>query len=215
MTRGLVQVIAAGLISGVVWSVEIDDASYLSAVEQAIIREVNFARTDPAKYATFIEQMKPSYDGKRLIRDGEVPLVTQEGAKAADEAIRFLRKQNPLAALKPSRGMSLAARDHVNDQGPRGDTGHEGSDDSQPWDRVSRYGSWESKTAENIAYGHSEAREIVIALIIDDGVRNRGHRKNIFDSEFRVIGVAIGEHAKFDTMCVMTFAGGFVEKSGK
>ncbi len=186
----------------------------LSAVEKAVVQEVNLARTNPQKYATFVEEVRRNYSGKRLIREGKLPLVTNEGAKAADEAIRFLRKQKPLAALTASRGMSLAARDHVRDQGPRGKTGHDGSDGSQPWDRVSRYGTWDIKTAENIAYGHDEAREIVIALIIDDGVKNRGHRKNIFDPEFRIIGVAISSHAKFGTMCVMTFAGGYVEKSG-
>lgn len=209
----LVCALSEMLIAELAWQSDSGNASYLSAVEKAVVQEVNLARTNPQKYATFVEEVRRSYDGKRLIRSGEIPLVTQEGAKAADEAIRFLRKQKPLAALSASRGMSLAARDHVKDQGPRGDTGHEGSDDSQPWDRVSRYGTWETKTAENISYGHSKARDIVIALIIDDGVKNRGHRKNIFAPEFRVIGVAIGEHAKFGAMCVMTFAGGFVEKS--
>ena len=210
-----VRALLAMAIAGFAWYSEVDDASYLSAVEKAVVQEVNLARTNPQRYATFVEEVKRKYDGKRLIREGKLPLVTNEGAKAADEAIRFLRKQKPLAALTASSGMSLAARDHVKDQGPRGKTGHDGSDGSQPWDRVSRYGTWESKTAENIAYGHSEAREIVIAIIIDDGVPKRGHRKNIFDPEFRIIGVATGAHAKFGAMCVMTFAGGFIEKSGE
>lgn len=111
--------------------------------------------------------------------------------------------------------MSLAARDHVKEQGPTGATGHHGTEGSLPWDRINRYGTWANKTAENIAYGHSSARDIVIALIIDDGVRNRGHRKTIFDTSLRIIGVATGPHAKYGTMCVMTFAGGFLEKSGK
>lgn len=205
---------ALGLSIGVVVSGESDEASFLSAVEKAVVQEVNAARTDPQKYAAFVEEVKRRYDGKRLIREGELPLVTKEGARAADEAIRFLRKQKPLPALAASRGMSLAARDHVQDQGRRGDIGHAGADRSQPWDRISRYGAWENKTAENISYGHSKARDIVIALIIDDGVRNRGHRKNIFDPDFRVMGVALGAHAKFGAMCVMTFAGGYREKDG-
>jgi uncharacterized protein YkwD len=204
--------VCARLIAGVAWQSDAGNPSYLSAVEKAVFQEVNLARTDPQKYARLIEDLKRYFDGKRLVRPGDVPLITQEGARAADEAIRFLQKQKPLAALLASRGMSLAARDHVRDQGPRGASGHKGSDGSQPWDRVSRYGTWEVKTAENIAYGHAEARQIVIGLIIDDGVPKRGHRKNIFDPEFRVIGVAAGSHAKLGTMCVMTFAGGFVEK---
>lgn len=212
---GIFQVLALGSISNFAQPGGAEYAVYLTAVEKAIVQEVNLARTDPRRYATFVEEVRRSYDGKRLIRPGDIPLVTQEGAKAAEEAIRFLRKQKPLATLAASQGMSLAARDHVKDQGPSGKTGHDGSDGSQPWDRVSRYGTWESKTAENIAYGHDEAREIVIALIIDDGVKSRGHRKNIFDPELRIIGVAVGSHAKFGTMCVMTFAGGFLEKSGE
>jgi len=213
-TSGLMALVFSLWLShGFVRSDDVDDASYLSAIEKAVVQEVSLARANPQKYTTFIEEVRRNYSGKRLIREGKLPLVTNEGVKAADEAIRFLRKQKPLAALTASRGMSLAARDHVKDQGPRGKTGHAGSDGSQPWDRVSRYGTWESKTAENIAYGHSEAREIVIALIIDDGVSKRGHRKNIFDPEFRTIGVAVGSHAKFGAMCVMTFAVGFIEKS--
>ena len=215
MAYGILQVIAFGLVAGFARADEVADASYLSALEKAVVQEVNLARTDPKRYATFLEEVRRGYDGKRLIRPGEIPLVTQEGAKAADEAIQFLRKQAPMQTLKPSRGMSLAARDHVKDQGPRGDTGHDGSDRSKPWNRVSRYGTWKNKTGENIAYGDSEARRIVIALIIDDGVPKRGHRKSIFDANFNVIGVAVGAHATYGTMCVMTFAGGYEEKRWK
>jgi len=52
---------------------------------------------------------------------------------------------------------------------------------------------------------------MVMQLIIDDGVKGRGHRKNIFAKGFATAGVACGTHPRFDTMCVIDFSGGFRE----
>jgi uncharacterized protein YkwD len=62
---------------------------------------------------------------------------------------------------------------------------------------------------ENIFYGESEARLIVMHLVIDDGNPDRGHRKNLLDKDFRLAGVSIGTHPKWKHFCVMDFAGGF------
>lgn len=187
---------------------------FLTALEQEVVREINLARQNPKAYAKFIEQLTPYYVGKQIRRPGKIAIITEEGVGAAEEAIRFLRSVKPVSALKSSKGMSLGARDHVEDQGPTGATGHEGRDGSQVWDRVNRYGTWQQLIGENISYGRDTAREIVIGLIIDDGVPGRGHRTSIFNSDFKVIGVAYGYHATFGSMCVMTFAGGYKEKKG-
>jgi uncharacterized protein YkwD len=193
----------------------IGDAKFLSPLENAVVHELNMARTAPKDYASFLEQYKKYYDKKLLKLPGQTPILTNEGVGAVVEAIRFLRSVKPLPPLNPSKGMSSGASDHVTDQGPSGSTQHKGSDESQAWDRVNRYGTWEKSIGENIAYGSDKARNIVMFLIIDDGVSSRGHRKNIFNPDFRVIGLACGHHATYRTVCVITFAGGYKEKSGK
>jgi len=72
--------------------------------------------------------------------------------------------------------MSPAAADHFAEQ-VEGQLGHNGNDRSSPGDRISRYGTWSATWGENIFYGQKTARGIVLTLIIDDGVRSRGHRK--------------------------------------
>jgi uncharacterized protein YkwD len=193
----------------------IGDAKFLSPLENAVVHELNMARTAPKDYASFLEQYKKYYDKKLLKLPGQTPILTNEGVGAVVEAIRYLRSVKPLPPLNPSKGMSSGARDHVTDQGPSGSTQRKGSDESQAWDRVNRYGTWEKSIGENIAYGSDKARNIVMFLIIDDGVSSRGHRKNIFNPDFRVIGVACGHHATYRTVCVITFAGGYKEKSSK
>ena len=77
---------------------------------------------------------------------------------------------------------------------------------------MNRYGRWGSSWGENISYGKSSARDIVLALIIDDGLRGRKHRKNIFNSAFSVAGAAYGSHARYRSVCSIEFAGSFAER---
>jgi len=173
------------------------------------------ARRAPRDYASLLEQYKKYYDKKLLKLPGQTPILTKEGAGAVVEAVRYLRSVKPVFPLNASKGMSLGAKDHLMDQGSSGFTQHKGRDGSQIGERVNRYGTWEKSIEENIAYGSDKARNMVMYLIIDDGVSGRGHRKTIFNPDFRVIGVACGHHPTYRTVCVITFAGGYKEKSGK
>jgi len=193
----------------------VEEAKFLSPLENSVVREINMARTGPKDYASLLEQWRNYFDKKILRLPGETPILTKEGVRAVVEAIRFLHSIQPLPPLIPSKGMSLGAKDHVKDQGSSGASQHKGRNGSQSSDRVNRYGTWEKSIGENISYGSNRARDIVMSLIIDDGVPSRGHRKNIFSPDFRVIGVAFGPHPAYRTLCVITFAGEYKEKSRK
>lgn len=182
--------------------------------EREILAEINLARTNPAHYLSYLEDFKKFYRGKEIKYSDGSTLVTNEGVSALEEAINFVRLQKPLPPLELRQGLILGAKDHVNDLVKTGQSGHRGSDGSMLEDRLNRYGNWSVSVGEDIVYRSRKAREDVIALIIDDGVKSRGHRKNIFKSDFHVIGLALGSSAKTPPMCVITFAGGFADKGG-
>ena len=197
---------------GLAQSNNVDKTDYLSPLEKAVVNEMNLARTSPKEYLSLLEQFKKYYDGKLLKLPGETPILTKEGTSAVVEAIRSLRSLKPVSPLCPSKGMTLGAKDHVRDLRTSEASQHKGSDGSQTWDRVNRYGTWQKIIGENISFGHNKARNIVVTLMIDDGIPSRGHRKNIFNPDFRWVGVACGDHPAYRTICVITFAGGYREK---
>ena len=177
----------------------------------AVVREMNLARQNPALYATFVQELRGRMNGNVLVLPGKTRLRTKEGTAAVDEAIRFLQSAQSLPPLTLSRGMSRAAADHCADQA-NGGFGHEGRDRSHAGQRIARYGNASGSWGENISYGKSTARDVVLALIIDDGLPGRKHRKNIFNPNFNFAGAAFGAHARFGTMCSMDFAGGYAER---
>ncbi len=177
----------------------------------AIVREMNLARQNPAVYASYIEELRGRFQGTLLVLPGRVPFRTKEGTRALDEAIQFLRSTAPQAPLAFSPGMSRAAADHVADQAGGG-MSHKGRDWSSTADRINRYGMWSGAWGENLSCGRRGARETVIALIVDDGLRSRKHRHNIFNPSFNYSGAAVGPHAQYHTICSIEFAGGYAER---
>lgn len=160
----------------------------LTPTETAVIRLLNEARTKPARFAQ-----------RYLARHA------RESREAA-ECIREMRRMAPLPALRIAAPLVYSARDHANDSGAAGLTGHRGAGGSTLDERISRYAEWEGNIAENLYYGRADTVEIVVQLLIDQGVAERGHRRNILSPKMALAGVAIRPHPGYGSICVIDFA---------
>jgi len=185
----------------------------LSQAEQDLLSEINQARAHPQVYATYLEKLKPLFNGKQYTPGSQGALETQEGWSAVEDAIKFLRSAKSLGPLSASQGLCLAASTHVKDQSSSGATGHKGSDSTFIEQRVKPFGNWQGGIGENLAYGNESARERILTWLIDDGFASRGHRNRLMSDNYRVAGISCGPHPEYGTMCVVTFAGGFIDSA--
>ena len=203
MTRG------AGFVLGILFATPvIATAQNLSPLERGILKALNEFRENPAGYVTVLTQQRRYYQGDLLRLPGQTDLLTREGVRPLDEVVAELQSlHQSLGRVALSAGLSRAAADHVADTGQRGLISH-----GEFGKRIGRYGTWSGVVGENISYGARKAREVIVDLLIDDGVANRGHRKSLLDPRWRYVGIACGFHARYGTMCVMDLASNFQDR---
>ena len=201
------------IINEKVWPAELNtakDVVYLDKLEQDIIYELNKVRSNPKRFASeYMVELQTAFSGNLYIYPGQDPLQSQEGIAPLLECIKVLQNTEPTPLLKPQTGLSRASAELLSDQQKYGGIGHIARNGSTPQKRIEKYGEWDICSAEDITYGSFEARQIVIALLIDDGVPERSHRKNILNPCLRFAGVAYGKHPAYQSMCVIDYAGSY------
>ena len=174
---------------------------------EGVLAEINLARTEPLQYAGFLQELRKQFQGDSYTPAGtNIALRTKEGLVAVDEAINYLTARKALPPLQWSAGLAAAAAELVEEQGKSGLIGHNGLKGGGLLQRVKRQGIGETRLGENIAYGFNSPRAVVMALIIDDGVPSRGHRKNQFDASFIQAGVSCGFHPYYEIFCAIDFS---------
>jgi len=198
------------------WPAELNTAkhaNYLNELEQDVILELNKVRSNPKQYAEdYLEELRTAFKGKLYTYPGQITVKSQEGIRPLEECIQVLKKTEAMPILNPAEGLAKAAAELVADQQKHGGIGHITRRGLTPKMRIEKYGEWDICSAEDITYGSFEARQIVIALLIDDGVPGRGHRENILNACSRFVGVANGGHPNYDSMCAIDYAGVYKTK---
>lgn len=180
-------------------------------INKAILNEVNAARANPQSFIPYLERYRATFKGKTAYHPNGKMVTTIEGTAVIDEAIGYLKSLSKLPPYTMSKGLLTAANAHVTDLMENSALGHYGKDGSDLPTRLKKFGLYGKLTAENITYYAPLARDIVMTMIIDDGVKSRGHRKNIFSTNFKQIGPAFGQSKKGENLCVLIFADSFKE----
>ena len=85
--------------------------------------------------------------------------------------------------------------------------GHNGSKGDSPFSRMNKYGKWGVTAGENMAWGASTGFNAILQLYLDDGNKSRGHRKNLTNPKFGVMGAYAGAFPVYRTIAVQNFAG--------
>ena len=67
-------------------------------------------------------------------------------------------------------------------------------DGSLPTDRMARYCGINETWAESSCFGSISAAEVMEQMIVNDGQKHRGFRKNIFNEDLCLTGIAAGPH---------------------
>ncbi len=134
-----------------------------------------------------------------------------QGLPAIDDAICDLR-MTKLKSFDISEGLSKVARRQQTDLQENQKLKHIGKDGSDLERRLLKVGFAGEAVAENISYRVDTALEVVLNMIIDDGIKSRSHRNNIFSQAFNLFGIACGAANDKTTTCVVEFANTFMEK---
>lgn len=181
-------------------------------LRQSIVDEHNKLRSDPHSYIPILEAQLEYFKDSILYRPGETPVQTYEGKEAFLQAIEYLRTVEPVEGLTLHEGLTSAANDHAADIGSKGLITHEGSDGKNLSDRIENHAEWEVACGENLDFGSKNAVNIIINLLVDDGVQTRPKRNHLFNPKFRFVGVGVHEHKEYEVVVVLDYAGGIREK---
>jgi len=188
-------------------------AALSSTFEDSLIAEMNLVRENPSRYAErFIVPLLNRSTESISIYPSGLRVRSKEGLSLIIECMSYLDTVSSTHHLSSSRGLALGARDHALDQSVSGQTGHRGGDGSYSETRVNRYGRWRGATSEDISYGLSSPRDIIISLLIDDGFESRGHRLDVLSSEHYKMGAYSTTHPRIRNMCVITLAVRYEER---
>lgn len=157
--------------------------SYLTFEEKQVIRFINYVRAHPQQF------LKQYLNPERV----------DTSNLYVKSLLHELRSIKPLACIYPNRKLHRIAQNWAKQAGKRNVTGHQG------FSKRARQFSKSKSFSECCSYGYNTGLDIVLQLLIDDGVKNLGHRKCLL-SNHNLVGVSIQSHRGYLYNAVLDFS---------
>ena len=186
----------------------------LEQIKKEVIIETNRIRTNPKAYIPILERYLENFDDNILTRpDKNECIETQEGPKAYKEAIEFLKNQKPINEIEFDEQASKVAEEYAKILS----SGEEEKmdDETNIEERVEKYLDYDFAISECIDFGGSTGKEVIVNLLVDDGVKLRTHRENLFSNKFQYYGVAVATHPEYDFCTVIDYFGDILSYKDK
>lgn len=169
--------------------------SKMDQIEQDVLYYINLVRINPEKFNTEVL----------------IPYLKESGRQYSKKYTRSLKKElNKTQSLPPLNYTDKLfdfAKHHARTTGKIGKVGHRSVMMKSYKTRTKKLLKAYSYVGENIHYGSNDPKKIVLELLIDDGIKNLGHRKNILSKNFVFASVSLQPHKKYRQNCVIEFGG--------
>ncbi|MFO0958473.1 MAG: CAP domain-containing protein [Isosphaeraceae bacterium] len=158
-----------------------------TAIEQYALEQLNRARTNPNQVAVDVTS-NLGRDTLMTFQFYNVDL-SQTRAEIANE--------KAAAPLAWSDQLASAADRQSNDMATNGFQSHVGSDGSTIEQRLDQAGYTNRSTQGENAFAYSNSVDDAMrAFLVDYGVGDKGHRRTIYNNDFKEVGIAVTSTAK-------------------
>jgi len=154
----------------------VSGTSTMSSEEVDMVKEINLMRSNPRAYVKYVQEYIADIENG-IWKGSSFATMTKS---TGQELINELNKLGPLSQLEVKEDLYQVAIKHGEDMVRQGDVTHKSSDGSSSFDRIER-GTDLLEGSENLVGGKKTVRESVMTLLVDVGIENRGHRKNLLN----------------------------------
>jgi uncharacterized protein YkwD len=183
------------------------DVDYLSSEEKNIIFYMNLARMDGTRFFnTYFQDFVDAHNlrMKRYSNYNELKVNRYDAYYRGLE--QDLKRAKNLGLLYPDETLTYVSNQHGSDMNRHNMIGHVSSDGRTMVNRVEKYYKNRSM-AENLAFGFAGGLDIVSMLLLDTGIPDVGHRKNILNSTMglNLVGVSIQPHPHYKYSATIDF----------
>jgi hypothetical protein len=185
------------------------DVPYLTEEERDIVFYMNLIRMDGDKFFNTYFKDFVKYHNQRMQQYSNYKDLKINEYDRYYRGLKLdLKKVKDLGLFYPDETLTYVAQQHGKDMNRNNIAGHNSSDGRSAQDRIAKYYPNRSM-AENLAFGFAKGLDNVCMLLLDKGVPDLGHRKNILSANagLNIVGVSIQRHPTYKYSATIDFVG--------